>query len=733
MNANTPSITAPSRAFSPRLHGVALAFYALLALLILHPLIFNNGTHVAGYDYFNYHWNQWWIRHALTTPDLSLYESNYVLSPTVNNLGYHALTPFWFPLWALLEPVIGSLTAMNIIIFVGAVLNGYALFAFLRSEGVSPGLALIGGAALQVAPVTRFFYYNTHINLMDWFWLPVHFLLWKQILHAAKARNISRLVAWAVLHGVAVWALFHTDLQFPIFVAFLLVPYGLWTLFTHPNKGRVIVAAVIVVAVTGILLWVAGPLPAILAFEGELLPGTVEDRPGIPFPGGYLSTYDGWWEWDTPTLGGFVTVGMLLSVAVGLSPLRRRLPGKRWLWLALLIPPLLFTMGPDITVAGVTIPMPFRLLHSVTDGMFRFPWRLAPIYLMAGITFCAITWTPLIRGRRVLPVATGLLLVLALDARMFQTGPIEPVLPDYSFYHTMGAEDYDYVVVEAPTGFGTGEILLGDAEAIRFQYYGTIHEKRMINGFLSRVPIDDYWYLRTDDALLSWLGQRRYLEPELVEAQLRERIFEWPIGYIVLHTNLIGVHGPTVQEIVGYLNSLPDLLCPYTVEGAAIVYRTTWHPDGCKPRIPQEENGAYMIDLGNTGDEAFIGWGWHWPEEVAGLGLRWAGEYPQADLYFDLPPADYQLHFTAQAFWEPREVTVLVNGQALGEAVTVETDTLQQFSLALPADVLGDGQNIKLSLVYDAVIVPEEVGQSADTRRLSIALDWLKFEQEVTP
>ena len=35
-----------------------------------------------------------------------------------------------------------------------------------------------------------------------------------------------------------------------------------------------------------------------------------------------------------------------------------------------------------------------------------------------------------------------------------------------------GAPYDDYVVLEVPTGAGTGEVLLGDPEAITFQYYG---------------------------------------------------------------------------------------------------------------------------------------------------------------------------------------------------------------------------------------------------------------------
>src|SRR5260370_14002418 len=163
---------------------------------------------------------------------------------------------------------------------------------------------------------------------------------------------------------------------------------------------------------------------------------------------------------------------------------------------------------------------------------------------------------------------------------MFRSPPLVPVPPSYSFYEQMGREPYDYVVVEVPTGGGTGETLIGDPHVAAFEYYGLTHGKRMINGLISLAPVDHFWSLRTDDALLSWLGQRRLLDPKLVEPELRRIITQWPVGYIVIHQDYIGLEGPTNQEIVGYFNTLPDLLCPVVVEGTAVVYRTSWHPDG---------------------------------------------------------------------------------------------------------------------------------------------------------
>jgi hypothetical protein len=380
--------------------------------------------------------------------------------------------------------------------------------------------------------------------------------------------------------------------------------------------------------------------------------------------------------------------------------------------------------------------LPFRLLYDQTNGMFRMPWRLAPIFIVAALVFVGKTWTPLFR--RVTPsrtfAAVAVFLFLAASVRLFASAPLDPVPVDYQFYHAMRAETgapyEDYVVLEVPNGAATGEIILGDPRAAQLQYYGIIHQKRMVNGFISRAPLEHFWYMLTDDPMLSWLGQRRFLEPQAVEAQLRQRIFEYPIGYIVIHRDLIGLESATVQEILAYFNSLDDLLCPPTVEGAAVVYRTRWHPDGCAVRTPAPDAATYAIDIGSPGDEAHVGTGWHYQEQVGGLSLRWAGDQPQTLLYVDLPPASYTVTVSAQAYHEPRALRLLVNGTPLGEPQTVAVDALRDYTFSLPADVLGSAKHATLTLDYDSSLVPAEIGQGADTRRLALAVDTIRFTQQ---
>jgi len=749
-------------------------FYALLALAALHAPIFNAATHVpvdpafSVTDYYHFHWNYWWIRHALATPGLSIYETDYVFAPFTSSLALHTLTPFWYPVWALVEPLAtrvasshaagshaagshaaGSSISMTAVFFTAFVLNGVVFYAFLRAEGASAGWALAGGALIQQLPIMANSVGWTNVNLLGWFWLPLLMLTWAQLVRTAAGapRHGWRALAWALLLGASVWAMLLTDLQYPLLGMSLFVPYGLAALWRRPRALVLRSFALLLVGAAAalILLWFAGPLPYLIGYAGEgLSPTPAERAVSIAFPDCFLVRC----ERDV-SLGALVLPGLLAALLLDLT-LRRIQPARlrprllrRWLWLALVPVPLILSAGAEVVIGGLAVPLPYRLLHEALGGMFRYPERFAAPAAIAAAAFIALTLTPLTRGldwrvgRIGLPAA-ALLLVLA-EARLFRPLPLQPLPPAYAAHARMGEEPWRYVIVDVPTGGSSGEGYVGEPVYATAQFYGLTHGKRMVNGHLSRVNTWHYMYMRTSDPMMAWLGGRRYLEPEAVAAQMRERIPAWPIGYFVLHQRWIGREAPALVEIVGAFNAWDDLLCPPEVEADLIVYRTRWHPAGCAARTPPHDAaGSYRVDLGADDDLRYLGHGWHRAEDIFGTTLRWAGaavltaepvDVPlEAFLYVDVPPGAYRLTLAAQAFHEPRQLVVSINGTALGAPVQIEVGALETVVFDVPAAAIGTGQHVTIALAYDAALRPVDLGMAADPRALSVAVESLVLE-----
>jgi len=756
---------------------IPLLFFVGVACLSLYWQLFHAATHVGDTlptDYYHFHWNFWWIRHALSTGQ-SLYLTNYVLTPATTNLAFHTLTPFWFPVWALIEPFFGTMIAMNTIFGLASALTGWVFYLLLHRNGVTQPLALAGGVILQTTPAMLISAWLTNINYLSLFWLPLMLLLWDQL--ARVADQPRHALVWSVVVGMALYGMMMTDYQFALFLAFLIVPFGVWTLF---KRGfRLILYGGIALTVFLTLFWFVGALPYIFAFDRSALsPMSIENAFGIPFPNGYITRLSPYSR--AISLGSLVLPGVMLALAVKLlsgqsrnvppeaqslqlpekpvSPLKRAgqphlwgflalarpfegramLPTNfgvggvaHWLWFFLIFPPLILSLGATITIAGTQIQTPYVPFHNLFGGMFRVPARFAPIIIIPAWIFIGQTLSAWRSHHRVprMAWATALILLVFMDANLFEPMPIRPTPPMYNFYENMGREPYDYAILDVPVAGGSGEAWVGEFPPMETQFYALIHGKRVFNGSVARAPLDSFWSWLYDDPLMAWLGQRRYLEPEVVEQELTERINDIPIGYIVIHQNYMNRSASTIQEIVGYFNQLDDLLCFYTVEGDAIVYRTRWHPDGCPDRSPVSDSGGrtFWIDIGTAGDERHIGWGYHPSETVAGITWRWTGEYPQTDTYVDLVPRDYNLSITMQAFAEPRRVGLLVNDVPVGETVEVTAETLHPYTWSIPAGALGDGHHVKLTLAYDATIVPAEIGQGGDQRRLAVAVDLFTF------
>jgi hypothetical protein len=725
--------------FSLRQACIALGFYAIVACIALYNPLFNLSTALTGdpsqpvtTDFYHFHWNFWWIRHA-SSNGLDVYTSDYVMAPFGSNLALHTLSAFWYPIWAMVEPHFGTVVGMTAVFIVALTLNGFTLYVLARHEGVSSGLALLAGLIWQLSPLIFATLRWTTINLLGWFWLPLIILVWEHV-RASIGKPRQRLF-WGAMLGTSVWAMVLTDLQHPLFSVFLLVPYGIWSLVQcESHKERVmqlmLVSMAMVIAI--FLLWAWGPLTHLVNYDRTGLSATPAERaPSLAFPEAYISH-----SANGLSIGSIAMPLFLLATA---GMIARKYPrgrfslrGKALFWLALVPVPLILSAGHQIRIGEWQIPMPYVWLHELLGGIFRYPERFSMVFLIPMFIFSMLVLTRYMRLLK-LQVRIGLVACLVAivfaDLRVMQSVPLQAIPTDYAVYDVMGSETQSYIIVDVPSGGASGEGIVGESQWLIPQFYALEHGKRVVNGHISRVNTWHYMYMRDSDPMMSWLGQRRLLEAETVETQLRERIWEWQIGYIVIHRQWIPA-GATLQEIVGYFNGLDELLCPPMIEHELIVYRTKSHPEGCRQRFPSEISPSeYEIDIGSLGDERFIGWGWHSAEDVFGVSLRWAGEYPEARLFVDLPTAEYRIVVRAQSFWEMRELRLRVNGVMLGEVAQIEVNALGEYAFFLERSVFQGGDGLAIELVYDDAVTPLEAGLGSDTRKLAIAVDSIVFER----
>jgi len=233
-----------------------------------------------------------------------------------------------------------------------------------------------------------------------------------------------------------------------------------------------------------------------------------------------------------------------LVIAIAFWP-RRRLP-RRWALLALFFA--LLALGPFIWIGGVNtrIPTPWALLRYVpVIGFVRSPARFAVVVMMLLSALFALAVAELRRrGSRPGLIAAGIGALL-----LFELAPIPR--PLYSaeiprVFQRIADDPRDVRVLELPTGLRDGTWSVGNYSAAA-QFHQTLHGKRVVGGYLSRVPerfVRDSRRYPVLDALLTLSAGEKLTPHQRRRAFARRARFlrRTRLGYVVIDMSRASPH-----------------------------------------------------------------------------------------------------------------------------------------------------------------------------------------------
>ena len=211
------------------------------------------------------------------------------------------------------------------------------------------------------------------------------------------------------------------------------------------------------------------------------------------------------------------------------------------LWAALAVVSGALALGPFIHIAGINtyFPGPWAFLRYVPIvGLARTPARFSVVLMLAvAILFgCALVWLgrrwP--ERRRLMLAATGVVLLIEL---LPAPRPLYSAAIPRIYQHLIPAPA-DVRVLELPFGVRDGTSSAGNFTA-RSQYFQTVHHKRLIGGYLSRVSRRRFSEVRSDGTLdaLIWLSEGRSLDTSRRAALIDlgpEFIKRTNVGFVVI-------------------------------------------------------------------------------------------------------------------------------------------------------------------------------------------------------
>jgi len=231
------------------------------------------------------------------------------------------------------------------------------------------------------------------------------------------------------------------------------------------------------------------------------------------------------------------------------------------------------SLGPFVTVAGVNtyVPTPWAVLRYLPIiGAARMPTRMT-ILVMLGLSMLFAMAVAHLRRRVARPrLLVACLAVLLIFELLPAPRPVfSAAVPKL---HRIIHDDPRAVrVLNLPFGLKDGLSERG-AYTARYQYFQTVHEKRLIGGYLSRLPDEAIPRYRQHPLIrvLLRLSEGRALEPGMEDEALAaapEFVRRMQVGYIVLDAGMVS------PELAAFAKKAFPL-SQVTAEGPFELYRT---------------------------------------------------------------------------------------------------------------------------------------------------------------
>ncbi len=467
------------------IHLLVIAGLLLATVLMTWPVAANMSTHVAGDggDSLKTIWDMWWTEKAAHS-NHSIYVTDYLFHPHGTSrvahlplaplLAYNGVTGVNNLLGGvpgLLMPD-GYVFFYNLLLLLSFVASGYAMFLFIRYLVDRPGIAALAGFAYAFTPY-RMAHAIGHLNLAATEWLPLFLLFYLKMLRHKQYRYAIAAAVFLVIQALV-------SLQYfivAVTIGGILLLHENWVRDQWRDASlwrRLLVFGTVVIV---FLLPFVHPLLVEMISADYISASSMSSylSPGsyiVPSPihtvwGDFLSIFYPQNKADSVAFLGFTVIG-------GAAVFVRRHWREGLPWIAVAAVCGFFSVFPGIVESNIA-PL-FPLLDGLNNtGRFALGVVVAATVLFSlSLDKYLSTLADRLRCREAAVLAL-LLVIIAFEflSVPFPTTPVRPV-PDA--VEDIG-ESRHHTVLNIPTSLNSHAL-----------YWQTVHEKRIIGGYVSRTP-----------------------------------------------------------------------------------------------------------------------------------------------------------------------------------------------------------------------------------------------------
>ncbi|HKY21115.1 MAG TPA: hypothetical protein VJM31_07845 [Vicinamibacterales bacterium] len=218
-------------------HVLSLLLLAAMAIAWTWPLALHFRDHIPGEpgDNYSFLWNLWWMRKALSAPELRFFESGYLFSPFGVDLVNHPHTALQGYISATALAGLSVIEAENLYIIVSVFLNAACAYALTFDIVRERRLALLAGMAFGGSPYVAAHLLG-HFDLLTAWVLPLFALFLRRALNHGR---ILAAIGCGLCAAIAAYSAYYHVVYIALFaLAYTLATWNAVRLSCEPRPQR---------------------------------------------------------------------------------------------------------------------------------------------------------------------------------------------------------------------------------------------------------------------------------------------------------------------------------------------------------------------------------------------------------------------------------------------------------------------------------------------------------------
>ncbi len=524
---------------------IVLAAYTLLTLIFTYPVAFSSKLPGVG-DAYWFLWDLWWFKKALLS-FVDPYYTPYLFHPIGASLAFSEITPLNAIISIPLQLAFGLIDSYNILWILTFILSGFGVFLLVEYLTGDSKAAFIAGLIFMFSPYRFAHAYAGHLNLLSTEWIPFCVLYFIKTIRENNKLDAVYATLFLVLNALSCY-------YYIIYIFIFTILYLTYSQYIYKNIFNLnILKRILLIQISFCLVVLPFMYPMLRDllssnshymyagnFEifsadliGFLIPTEFHPILNNYFSSFYKNTYltDGKAEY-------IVYAGIIPIVLSTISILKSRQAHFWGLSAGIFF---ILSLGPILHINGAKcIQLPYMVLMKIPIfSLAHIPsrWDIMLMLSLAVLSGYGIGY--IFKHFNFKSIYKIIIFIMLVTFVLFDFLSVPfPVstttVPD--FYNQIAMEKEDYAIIDVP--------FWPPYYYPQYMFYQTVHEKKLVNGYVSRTPDDVIQFLNSAPVIkyLTYLSQPSAygnIENRTILGNEQSILINYNIKYIILHKDLM--------------------------------------------------------------------------------------------------------------------------------------------------------------------------------------------------